>query len=182
MVKNKKYIIIAAVVLLLILLASKWNKLAAAVAPDSELGLTSKRDFRGKTDYPIGLRQNNPGNLIQTRPRQGWIGATQTPPSRFEEFEFYVLGVRAALKLTRNKIASGRDTIERLIRSWAPDHENDTEAYIRFVATAVGIPSNRVIATSDKEKLFKLIKAIEQFENGTTVLTRAEFDEAWTLL
>ena len=89
---------------------------------------------------PRGIRNNNPLNI---RKGNNWKGErpNQTDPA-FEEFESMEYGIRAAIKLIRNKIqGKGKGhrplcTIRTLVSSWAPPCENKTEAYIRFVSSA----------------------------------------------
>lgn len=182
---SKKVAIVFAFIVLLLLLSRQILKAANTVAPGLGLG-TQRKSFLGRTDLARGLRNNNPGNLVLTEPQQGWMGSIDRPNNTdgtFEQFLFYVYGLRAMLKLMRNKMkVEGQNTIRRLITTWAPPSENATEAYIAQVADATGIPQNQPIDINDRERLYALARSIELFENGQTVMSRTDFDQAFALL
>lgn len=182
---SKQVAIVLAILVFVLLLGRQVLKAANTVAPKLGLG-TQRKSFLGRTDLPRGLRNNNPGNLKLTDPQQGWLGSIERPENTdgtFEQFLFYVYGLRAMIKLMRNKMKrEGQNTIRRLIRSWAPPGENATEAYIANVAQASGIPQNQPIDINDRERLYALARAIELFENGQVVMSRTDFDQAFALL
>ena len=182
---SKKIAIVIAVIFFLLLLSRQVVKAANTVAPGLGLG-TQKKSFLGRTDLPLGLRNNNPGNLKMTSPQQGWMGSinrAENTDGTFEQFLFYVYGLRAMLKLMRSKMKEeGKNTIRRLITTWAPPSENSTETYIAHVAEATGIPQNQPIDINDRDRLYALARAIELFENGQVVMTRTDFDQAFDLI
>ncbi|MBR1546115.1 MAG: structural protein P5 [Prevotella sp.] len=81
-----------------------------------------------------GLRNNNPLN-IKKSDKVFWLG--EVVPGRdetFSQFETMGLGCRAALKLLRAYHDKyGCTTIRQIIRRWAPETENQVEAYIKTV-------------------------------------------------
>ena len=183
---SKEHFYLLAFLVLVWLAILKWSKIAAFVFPKQALGVM-KRDFRSSAAFTNhrGVQNNNPGNLKQTTPRQGWIGAVDAPEdSTFEEFEYYVYGVRAMVKLVRNKITrNGKDTIRKLITTWAPASDNNNTAnYIAFVAEESEMDEDDRIDPNDKEQMWRIVSAIEQFENGLKVMAYQEFKDAWTLL
>ncbi|MEL6837156.1 MAG: hypothetical protein AAFP77_29395 [Bacteroidota bacterium] len=187
---TKAHIYIIVFLFVLFLIGYKWTKIAAWLLPKSGYGLVS-RDFRASDAFANhrGIRNNNPGNLKQSNPRQGWIGAVRNPSdATFEQFELYVYGVRAMVKLIRNKVQNGLNTPEKLIgdpqQGWAPAQvdNNSTEAYIDFVADEAGMQPDSLIDASDKQLLWRISSAVEQFENGVKVMTYQEFENAWRLL
>ncbi|WP_370521081.1 hypothetical protein [Pantoea sp. BAV 3049] len=48
----------------------------------------------------------------------------------------------------------GLNTIDGITRHWPPPNENDTQAYIKSVATATGTDSDKPIDLTDSRKLF----------------------------
>lgn len=181
----KKWIIVVAAVGLLLLLSSELAKAANVVAPNLGVG-TQRKSFLGQADLPRGIRNNNPGNLKMTTPQQGWLGSIdrgENTDGVFEQFVFYGYGLRAMLKLMRNKMTrNGDNSIRKLIYSWAPPGENSTENYIAAVENVTGIPQNQVIDVNDKDRLFAIAQAIESQENGKVVMTRRDFDNAYALI
>ncbi|EIX4100636.1 hypothetical protein G9X50_20080 [Cronobacter sakazakii] len=120
---------------------------------------------------PRGIRNNNPGNLDRGSPWQGLVNNPSEP--RFCTFKDPVWGIRAlAVTLItyhdkrRAKDGSSIDTISEVIERWAPPNENDTAAYIREVAKAVGVTPDMVIDLHDYDTLRPLVEAIIRHENG----------------
>jgi len=81
-----------------------------------------------------GLRNNNPLNIIRSK-SQVWLGETNLGgESRFCQFSSMQYGLRAALKLLRTYYNKhGCITIRQIICRWAPETENQVEAYIKTV-------------------------------------------------
>lgn len=94
-----------------------------------------------------GLRDNNPGNVERTN--DVWDGAlTQdevvanggTWDARFVQFVSIEKGVRAfGHVLASYANLHGLDTIRGIVSRYAPPGENDTEAYIAWVASDLGV-------------------------------------------
>lgn len=181
--ETKHIILITTFVLLLLILRNKIKLAVAAAAPSLGVG-TNDVDHRDRSDLVRGLRNNNPGNLKQTKPRQGWVGSVDNPSDPiFEEFERYVYGVRAMTKLIRNKVNAGYNTPRKLIYNWAPPSDNNpTDDYVYHVATTAAIGINDTINPNDKELIKAIAIAIEGQENGMVVMTDDDFDHAWSLL
>ena len=112
-----------------------------------------------------GLRNNNPGNLVtsdviydgEIRPSQDRV---------FRQFKTMAYGYRAMFMLMGNYLKREIDTIEKIITTYAPPHENPTEAYISQVSRATGIPRNRQLKSSDGADFIKIVSAISHVENG----------------
>lgn len=120
--------------------------------------------FRPPAGAARGVRNNNPGN-IEANATQ-WQGQTGSD-GRFATFDTPELGIRA---LGRNLLAyqerHGLNTVEGIVNRWAPPGENNTGAYVRAVATAVGVgPADR-LNLRDPQTLQKLTAAIIRHENG----------------
>lgn len=120
------------------------------------------KSYLNISGLPLGLRNNNPGNI---RAGDNWKGAIDTNQG-FVVFENVAWGIRAlAIDLT-NKIKNGYDTIELIIFRFAPPSENDTLSYIANVAGQMGIKQNQTLVASDPV-LKALCRAIINVELGT---------------
>lgn len=125
--------------------------------------------YLGRKDLSRGIRNNNPGNLVFTQ--NTWLGKIQSSfntdkGKKFEQFENMSYGVRAMLRNLVTHIDKGENTVRKLITTYAPPIENDTELYIKQVATSVGVTADEVLKSIDSNFLFLLAKAIVKKENG----------------
>lgn len=130
---------------------------------------------------PRGIRNNNPGNLRRTK--DPWQGlAAQQNDGEFFQFESAVYGLRAiARTLITYQDRHGLKTVRQLIERWAPPVENHTEAYVRFVAKAVGAVPDASVDVHRYEVLRPLVVAIVRFENGMQPYSDAQIDKALAL-
>lgn len=124
-----------------------------------------------------GVRNNNPGN-IDYNPRNDWVGQLPPDPTiekRFARFDSPENGIRALGKLLlayRSKTGmpgvggSGIDTVREVITRWAPGVENDTNAYVKAVATGLGVRPDQALSISDPATLKGLVMGIIKHENG----------------
>lgn len=86
-----------------------------------------------------GLRNNNPLNIRRNKTAWQGLAAEQTD-SAFFTFTTPAWGYRAAFITLRNyKRLHGIDTLHSWVARWAPPVENDTAAYIGFVARKTGL-------------------------------------------
>lgn len=94
-------------------------------------------------------------------------------------------GLRALIKTLMTYHRKGFNTIEKIIRRWAPNHENPTDDYVRFVAASAGIDPDAVLDPNGDE-LVRVARGIVRFENGTAVadahITEDDWSEAVDLL
>jgi hypothetical protein len=112
-------------------------------------------------DDPRGIRNNNPLN-IRVSP-DNWEGKVGDDGS-FVVFESPLFGIRAAsriLKTYREKY--NLISVSSIIARWAPESENDTQAYIESVAGKIGVNENDVLHDSQYPLL---IAAMIYHENG----------------
>ena len=117
-----------------------------------------------KKDVPRGLRNNNPGNIRHSSTK--WRGEIKGSDPAFKSFKEMKDGYRALMKLLKTYYCKySLTSINGIVNRWAPPHENDTKAYIFFVATRTGYPSNQPLPF-DKEHISKLASAISRMENG----------------
>lgn len=134
---------------------------------------------------PRGIRNNNPLNI---RKGNNWRGERKVQTDKaFEEFETLQYGLRAGLKLIRNQI-SGFDgsrpkfnTIEKLIKVWAPPSENATDRYIDFVCKAVGKRPFDIIREDDRMLICDIARAMALVECGQWIDIE-QFESAWFLI
>lgn len=126
--------------------------------------------------YPLGLRNNNPGNLRTGDNWQGMIGSNQG----FVVFSDISWGIRAlAIDLFGDITKDGADTIRKLITAYAPPTENDTNAYIEAVVDYTGLSADHVL-TADGVTLRRLIRAIMNVELGSNysaLISNEDIDE-----
>lgn len=110
-----------------------------------------------------GIRNNNPGNIRHGDKWQG-MSATQTDAA-FVQFDSPVYGIRALNRVlksyaTRHHLA----TVYQIINRWAPDSENNTEAYVGSVAQSLGVLPHETIDV--RQYAEQLTRAIIYHENG----------------
>lgn len=128
-----------------------------------------------KKKLPRGIRNNNPLNI---RKGNNWKGErpNQIDPE-FEEFESIEMGLRAAFILLRNYITGygGKrqacNTIEKIVSRWAPEVENATRNYIRFVADYTHVHEREIIDFSNRARMVDIVRAMAFVENGIWIDT-----------
>ena len=122
----------------------------------SDFGLPS-RPSEGE-NQPLGLSQNNPGNL------RSW---GNNPISRgFAQFKSVQEGLSA---MAGNLVAyanRGNDTIRKVISAWAPSTENDTGKYISDVVRQLGIDPDQKLNLKDPQMMSRLMDAMIRKEQG----------------
>lgn len=126
---------------------------------------------------PRGIRQNNPGNI---RHGEHWQGlAPEQPDPDFARFVSPVWGLRAMCRvLIQYQKRHNRRTVNEIIGRWAPPTENDTMAYQRSVAVALGVLPDEPIDVSRPDTMRALVKAIIRHENGMQPYEDSVIDEA----
>ena len=120
-----------------------------------------------------GIRNNNPLNI---RKGSNWQGEKhpQTDKS-FEQFESMQYGVRAGFIILRrymsgyNGLTEKFNTIEKIVRRWAPPSENNTKAYIEKVSQLTGIPSSLKISFSQRSYMVAIVDAMIRVECGQPI-------------
>lgn len=130
---------------------------------------------------PRGLRNNNPGNIrINDDLFQGEIR-----PSRdkaFKQFETMAYGYRAVFRILSNYYRNYKlDTIRKMIGRWAPENENDTEAYVKAVSGYAGIPADDPININDREQMIRIVAGMSKVENGREA-EMSDVIAGWNLL
>ena len=114
---------------------------------------------------PRGIRNNNPLNIRHSRDRfQGEV----VPGSdrAFKQFTSMAYGYRAAFVTLATYLAHGRNTVEKIIRAWAPPTENNTEGYINHVVQRSGVGRNKALTADSGGDYRKIVAAMSHCENG----------------
>lgn len=121
-----------------------------------------------------GLRDNNPGNIRRSSDK--WQGALSQADviggggvwdAAFVQFETIGYGVRALghTLLTYNS-RYGLNTVRQIVNRYAPPNENDTDAYVDFVAERLQVSPDAQIDVGSW--LPQLAAAIMRRETGYT--------------
>lgn len=116
---------------------------------------------------PRGIRNNNPGNI---RKGDNWDGLDLTKTK--EEKAFCVFkevryGIRALTKILINyNRRYGIDTVDGILKRYAPPAENDTASYIDHVAKELKVSPIERINILTPHTMSVLVKAIIKHENG----------------
>lgn len=122
---------------------------------------------------PRGIRNNNPLNI---RKGNNWKGERPNQTDKaFEEFESMEMGVRAGFYLIRkymsgyNGLTEKFNTIEKIIRRWAPASENNTQAYIDTVAKKTGLSPRLKLSFQNKRQMVDIVAAMIEVECGQSI-------------
>lgn len=112
-----------------------------------------------------GVRNNNPLNI---RIGNTWLGEVPKPTeTAFEQFVSVEYGLRAAFCILRRYIKRyGHNTVAKIIRTWAPANENNTQQYINYVCAQMKIGPDDIISYSDRETMCALVGAMAKMESA----------------
>lgn len=128
-----------------------------------------------RPDTPRGIRNYNPGNIRHT-PSVRWQGMAATQgDDEFVQFNGPRWGIRAIARVLityqdKRRAADGSriDSVREIIERWAPALENDTDAYVRQVASALGVgPDDETVDVYRFTTMRALVLAIIRHENGS---------------
>lgn len=135
----------------------------------------------GKNNLPRGYRNNNPGNIrINGDLFQGEIRPSKD--KSFKQFETMAYGYRAIFRILRNYYNNyNLDTIRKMIGRWAPENENDTEAYVKAVSGYAGIPADDPININNREQMIRIVSGMSKVENGREA-DMSDVIAGWNLL
>lgn len=128
----------------------------------------------GDPNAPIGIRQNNPGNL-----RTGPNGSFGTYSTAAEGLQ--ALGRQLNLYATgRSRAAGGRQlqSVQDIISTYAPPSENNTAAYIADVAKAMGVSPTARLDLGDTDTMALLMRSIVKHENGQNPYSNSQYRAA----
>ena len=110
-------------------------------------------------------RNHNPGNMRRCGVRYRGERRPSCDPA-FKEFEGDEWGYRAMFVLLESyRRRYAIDTLRAIITRWAPPSENDTESYIRFVASRSEVDPDAELQPRDI-RLRAIAEAMSRFERG----------------
>ena len=131
-------------------------------------------------NLPRGLRNNNPGNI--RRNSDVFQGEKTSSDREFKQFKSMAYGYRAIFKILSNYYRNYKlDTIRKMIGRWAPENENDTDAYVKAVSDYAGIPADDPINVNDPEQMIRIVAAMSRIENGIEA-DMSDVIAGWNLL
>jgi len=144
-------------------------------SPPKELPLGSNDNFKIRTIFQQRANRysnypdyNNPGRIRSSK--INWKGEVPCKPwhnSSFECFKSEMYGQRAALIILLNYQAVHKlYTIEKMIGRWAPPIENSTEAYVRYVAQAMGKHPSDFVDVLKRTEVTRMLLAMFRYETG----------------
>ncbi|MGI6718986.1 MAG: structural protein P5 [Bacteroidales bacterium] len=113
---------------------------------------------------PRGLRNKNPLNIRHNGQR--FQGEIKGNDKQFKTFISMEYGYRAAFVILGTYISRKDNTIEKIIRKWAPACENNTNAYICTVERMSKVARTEVLTLSDGDKIIDIVAAMSFVENG----------------
>jgi hypothetical protein len=115
----------------------------------------------GGASLPRGLRNFNPGNLNFA----GQTGASKEggPGGRFAVFHSMAEGMAALNRQLDLYAGRGVNTIEKIVKTYAPASENNVGAYISALAKVTGRGATDTLGPADRSNL---IRGIVEHENG----------------
>ena len=135
---------------LFILAVREQNEKKNNPEPTEDFGMPMKNPFK---------RYNNPGNIEAGQNFDGETEEKYGEDNRFATFSSPVYGLRALGKDLTTKINRGLTTVRSILEVYAPNDENKTERYIKFVENKIG---KQDVTRND---IRDLIVAITTFEN-----------------
>lgn len=117
---------------------------------------------------PRGIRNNNPLNI---KIGNTWLGEVEHPTeTTFEQFVNMKYGLRAAFIILRRYIRRyGKNTIRQIVQTWAPETENQVNAYVANVCKFTGLAEDAKIDYFDKDTMCRLVGAMARVECGQSV-------------
>lgn len=114
---------------------------------------------------PRGIRNNNPLNIRHNGDR--FLGEVVPGRDRaFKQFTSMAYGYRAAFVILGSYLSRGLNTVEKIIRAWAPPTQNSTESYIAHVVQRSGVGRNKVLTAESGSEYRKIVAAMCHCENG----------------
>lgn len=120
---------------------------------------------------PIGISQNNPGNLRRwgNHIRMNGFAVFKTPGQG-------ITAMAENLRGYQNRY--GLNTLRGIISRYAPASENDTSAYIADVSKHTGFGADQRLNLNDARMLAPLVSAMILHENGKNPYTNPQIDSS----
>lgn len=113
-----------------------------------------------------GIRNCNPGNIRKSSsPFRGEVTPSQDP--QFKQFIAPEWGYRAMFLIIHNyNELYGINTLQRVIKRWAPPVENDTQLYVNAIAKRLNILPTDYINSKNRDTMIPLVCSMSKIENG----------------
>ena len=90
-------------------------------------------------------------------------------------------GYRAMFKILSNYYRKYHlTTIRQIVGRWAPENENNTNAYIKAVSDYAGIPADDLLSF-DREQMIRIVAGMSRVENGIEAVM-SDVIAGWNLL
>ncbi|MFZ6690227.1 hypothetical protein [Undibacterium sp. SXout20W] len=113
-------------------------------------------------NVPLGVRNNNPGNL------RSW-GATPRDTGGYAVFPTADAGLAATIQnLQAQQKLHGLNTIRGIISRWAPSSENNTAAYISDMVKKTGFGADQPLNLNDARTVAPMISGIVKHEGNSS--------------
>lgn len=174
--KTLAVIVVGAGLLLFAARAVQANKSASMADTGDALSSGLDAIINSVEDFmtPRGIRNNNPGNVRKSATAWRGQSAHQTD-ANFVQFDTPEFGIRALSRVVDTYATKyGLNTVRGIIERYAPPVENDTGAYVRAVADAVGVaPDDLIDVRANKAAI---VQGIIAHENGVQPYTVAQID------
>jgi len=131
-----------------------------------DIGTMFKQDFLGidpgssstgstpSGSLPLGMRNNNPGNL------RSWGGVSSS--GGFAQFPTLAAGLSAEQKQLQLYGNRGINTLSGIASTWAPSSENDTASYIAGLVKSTGFSANQRLDLNDPSVRAAIANAINK--------------------
>lgn len=117
-------------------------------------------------DTARGIRNNNPLNIRDSKDK--FLGERSSDTdSAFKQFISPAYGYRAAFCILGTYLSRGLNTIDKIIRAWAPpqDH-NNTEGYIQHVCQFSRVERFKILNANSGKDYIEIVKAMCRVESG----------------
>lgn len=150
-----------------------WITTGKAFVNDGKQKVSGVVGNTGSMDLtqPLGLRNNNPGNL------RSW-GNTPTSGG-FAQFGDMRDGLSAMAGNLLAYSRQGVNTVDGIIKRWAPASDNNnTGAYIAHVSKLMGVKAGDALDMQNPDTLAALMGAITQHENGRNPFSMDELRQS----
>ncbi|KAA5932321.1 MULTISPECIES: hypothetical protein [unclassified Pantoea] len=157
-----------------------WAANNASEHLTSQINAQRVADLNGKgSNGTLATRNNNPLNLRYSS-SNNWLGKGGDNGSGFEQFDTPEHGLRAGIKLMRNHINNGSDTLQSLISKWAPATDNnDPVQYAQSVSQQTGIPVDAKLNPNDSHQMTSVAKAMAKQEGYGADIDDGQASRAW---
>lgn len=155
------------------LFQSSASSLAQAAKPWVVGSGSAPANAPDQAGTPRGIRNNNPGNIVQTANQ--WQGEVQGNDPKYKTFATPEAGIKAmGDNLLTYQDKYGLDTVSGIVSRWAPATENDTGSYVATVSKALGVKPDDKLNLRDPAVMTKLVGAMIGVENGKQPYTDAQ--------